>query len=136
MKNKKYSTLLLTLLLIVSVIPFNISANEIMPLWDNTRSVYITHGLVDGNACCSVDINALTGTSKIDNVDITLYRIIGSALVLVEEWEDLSTTGSIFNFYDEVENVPGGYTYRLTVTADVHRYGIIENLDLYSDINY
>lgn len=136
MKNKRIFCALIAVVILLNVLACTIFADDIMPLWDNTRSVHITHGLVDGKACCSVNIYGYSGTSKIDNVTITLYKKVGKALILIEEWENLSATGSKFSFYDEVAGVASGYTYRLTVTADVHRNGTVENIDTYGDTAY
>ncbi|MDD6266254.1 MAG: hypothetical protein PUB34_08170 [Clostridia bacterium] len=137
MKNKeRLICSLLAVIILMSTLVYTAFASDIMPLWDNTYSVSITHGLVDGKACCNVEIIGYTGTSKIDNVTITLYKKVGNALILIEEWENLSATGSKFRFYDEVDGVASGYTYRLTVTADVHRNGTVENIDTYGDSAY
>ncbi|MBQ8551907.1 MAG: hypothetical protein IJ428_03730 [Clostridia bacterium] len=96
----------------------------------------MSHDNVDGYACCYVYIKAYEGTDKIDNVNIKLYRSVGSVLIIEESWENLSVAGDEFEFYDEVADVPTGYAYRLQVTADVHRYGVVESLDLYHDVYY
>lgn len=127
---------ILAVIILMSTLVYTAFASDIMPLWDNTYSVSITHGLVDGKACCNVEIIGYSGTSEIDNVTITLYKKVGKALILIEEWENLSATGSKFSFYDEVAGVASGYTYRLTVTADVHRNGTVENIDTYGDTAY
>ena len=137
MKSKKrLICFIFTVVILLSTVVCSTSASDVVPLWDNTYRVRITHGLVDGKACCNVEIIGYTGTSEIDNVTITLYKKVGNALILIEEWENLSATGSKFSFYDEVAGVASGYTYRLTVTADVHRNGTVENIDTYGDSDY
>ena len=136
MRTKKFVSVIISIIILLDMIVLPTFANEIMPRWDNIFSVFLTHGLDNGTACCHVEINGYTGTDRIDNVDIKLYRKIGNTLILVAHWDDLYETGSSFNFYGEVDNVVGGYTYRLAVTADVHRYGYVEQLDTYGDIAY
>ena len=139
MKNKKLLVLALSLIFMLSVIALPICAAAdptISPLWDNTAMVQISHQRIDGYACCDIEIQGFSGTTKIDNVNITLSRVSGSQLIEVATWEDLSATGDTFDFYDEVANVPGGYTYRLSFTADVHRNGTVESLDQFSDRYY
>ena len=139
MKNKKLLVLALSLIFMLSVIALPICAAAdptISPLWDNTDMVQISHQRIDGYACCDIEIQGFSGTTKIDNVNITLSRVSGSQLIEVATWDDLSDTGDTFDFYDEVANVPGGYTYRLSFTADVHRNGTVESLDQFSDRYY
>ena len=139
MKNKKLLVLTFSLMFMLSVIALPICAAAdptISPLWDNTAMVQISHQRIDGYACCDIEIQGFSGTTKIDNVNITLSRVSGSQLIEVATWDDLSDTGDTFHFYDEVANVPGGYTYRLSFTADVHRNGTVESLDHFSDRYY
>ena len=139
MKNKKLLALALSLMLMLSVIAVPVCAAvspTISPLWDNTAMVQISHQRIDGYACCNIEIKGLSGTTKIDNVNITLSRVSGSQLIEVATWDNLSDTGDTFDFYEEVANVPGGYTYRLSFTADVHRNGTVESLDQFSDRYY
>ena len=139
MKNKKLLVLTFSLMFMLSVIAVPVCAAvapTISPLWDNTAMVQISHQRIDGYACCDIEIRGFSGTNKIDNVNITLSRVSGSRLIEVATWEDLSATGNTFHFYDEVPNVPGGYTYRLSFTADVHRNGTVESLDQFADKFY
>lgn len=136
MKTKKLLSIILLLILSFNIVSLPILADDIMPRWQNIFSVTINHGLDDSTACCYVRVKAYSGTDKIDNIDINLYQMVGSALILVASWNDLSTTGDEFTFYDEVSDVVGGYTYRLAITADVHRYGYVEQLDTYGDVAY
>ena len=139
MKNKKLLVLALSSIFMLRVIALPICAAAsptISPLWDNTAMVQISHQRIDGYGCCDIEIRGFTGTTKIDNVNITLSRVSGSKLIEVASWEDLSATGDTFDFYEEVANVPGGYTYRLSFTADVHRNGTVESLDQFSDRYY
>lgn len=135
MKTKKIISFLLVVSIIANILPFSSAA--ITPRWTNTRSVRLAHIYNAGTAECSILISAYEGASKIDNVDIKLYKLTSSSNgELVEEWNNLSVTGNEFNFYDEVEGVQSGYTYRLAFTAEVHRNGTVEELDLYDDKRY
>ncbi len=136
MKTKRILSFIFILTLSLHLFTFPALADEIMPRWDNISRVILVHGLYEGDAHCNVTINGYSGTDKIDNINIELYRIAGNALILVEQWEDLSVTGATLDFYGIAEDVEGGYTYRLAVTADVHRYGLVEHLDTYGDVVY
>lgn len=136
MRTNKFISIVLLLVLSFNILSLPIFADEIMPRWQNIFSVHINHGLDNDTACCYIRVKAYSGTDKIDNIDIKLYQMVGNALILVASWDDLSTTGDEFAFYEEVDDVIGGYTYRLAITADVHRYGYVEQLDTYGDVAY
>ena len=136
MNRNKFLSFILILLLSFNIFTIPTLANEIMPCWENIYYVELVHGLDNGKAGCYIYIDAYTGTNKIDDIDISLYQIVGNALILVAHWDDLSVTGDEFTFYEEAGNAQAGNTYRLAITANVHRYGYVERLDTYSDVVY
>ena len=83
-----------------------------------------------------MEIQALTGTTRIDNVDIKLYLSYQEVLVLVKRWDNLYVNGPLFEFNDIVEDIEPGLTYRLILTADVHRNGTVESIESYLDAEY
>lgn len=136
MKIKQLLSYILTLFLFINTLSMPALANEIMPRWENIFYVQIAHGPDNGNAGCYIYIDAYDGTNKIDNIDINFYQVVGNALILIAHWDDLSVMSDEFTFYEEVDDVAVGYTYRLAITADVHRYGYVERLDTYGDVVY
>lgn len=136
MKIKRILALVLSMMLMLSIIAIPAHASDIVPYWDNTDTVTIAHGYVSGKAACSVTIFAFDGTDKIDNVTITLSKVVGNDLIEIKTWTGLSAKGDTFQFYGEAEGVTSGSKYRLAVTADVHRNGTVESLDEYSERVY
>lgn len=134
MNTKKILLLALSGLILFNLILLPTSA--ITPRWLNTRRILIQHENISGTAWCEVQIAGKTGTTKIDNINITLSRISGTAEIPIAKWENLSVTGSTFNFFEGVDNVPTGYLYRLSITANVHKDGFIEEIEDYSDTEY
>ena len=127
---------MLSILLTLNIMSLPTLCNDVMPRWENIYFVDIVHGLDSGKAYCYIYINAFDETDRIDNVDVVLYQRVGTSLVTVARWDNLSAAGDEFEFYEIVNNVRGGYTYRLAVTADVHRYGYVETLNTYGDVQY
>ena len=136
MKIKKILALVLSMMLMLSIIVTPAYASDIAPYWDNTDTVRIVHGYVSGKAACAVTIFAFDGTDKIDNVTITLSKVVGDDLIEIKTWTGLSAKGDTFHFYGEAEGVTSGSKYRLAVKADVHRNGRVESLDQYGERIY
>ncbi len=129
---KKISLAFICIILIISTV--TVSAVE--PRWSNTRWVTLYHEYINGDAHCEIEIRGFSGTTKIDNVDVELYKSDQNCLLLVKCWENLYVNESVFYFYEIVENVEPGYEYRLSVSADVHRNGTVESISEYHDVQY
>lgn len=136
MKIKKIIAIVLSMMLMLSVIMVPTYASDIVPYWSNTSAVTLVHGYVSGKAACSVTIEGMSGTTKIDNVSITLYKVNRNRLIEIENWTGLSDVGDTFSFYGEASGVETGSKYRLTVKADVHRNGTVESLNESSERTY
>lgn len=134
---KIFSAILITsMLFAIFIFPTNAQKNSI--LWFNTYSVEIAHDCVTGGSAeCLIRITGYSGTTLIDNVDIKLSRKIDSTTwVSVATWNNLSESGTMFTFFDTVDNVLPYYIYRLSFTAEVHRNGTTEYLNQYHDVYY
>ena len=136
MKIKKIIAIVLSMMLMLSVIMVPAYASDIVPYWSNTSEVTLVHGYVSGKAACSVTIEGMSGTTKIDNVSITSYKVNRNRLIEIERWTGLSDVGDTFSFYGEASGVETGSKYRLTVKADVHRNGTVESLNESSERTY
>ena len=136
MKIKRILALVLSMMLMLSIVAAPVSASGIVPYWNNTKTVTIVHMYDSGKALCSVTINAFADADKIDNVTITLSKVVGDDLIEIKTWTDLSAKGDTFRFYGEAEGVTSGSKYRLAVKADVHRNGTVESLDEYGERIY
>ena len=110
---------------------FSTLVGAVEPRWMNIRRTYVAHEYVDGDTVgIGVQITGVFEVSHINNVDIYYERYLGNNVwEEVASWTDLSVADFIFDFYEEVPNVPSGYTYRVHVTADVYKNGICESLD-------
>lgn len=136
MKIKRILALFLSMMLMLSVITIPVCASDIVPYWNNTSTVAIVHGYISGKAGCSVTIEGFKGTDKIDNVTITLSKVVGDDLIEIKTWTGLPAKGDTFRFYGEAEGVTSGSKYRLAVKADVYRNGTVESLDEYGERIY
>lgn len=134
MKTKKLISFFLALTLLFAVIALPISA--VTPRWTNVDYIFLHHYYSDGVAKVAVRIVGAAGTTLIDDVDIKLYRVVDGILVLEGWWLNLSQTGDEFELIDEVDNVLTNAVYRLVVSADVHRNGVVETVSDYYETNY
>ena len=128
---KKYIGLVCLCLVLV----FTSVTGAVTPRWSNIRKCTIGHDHVNENVVgCGVEILGNPDATLIANIDVTLKRYIGNdQWEVVYSWEDMYVVGNVFDFYDEVPNVPQYYTYRLCVTAYVYVDGVPEYLDMYHD---
>lgn len=129
---KKIISVFVVLSLMVGVLMLPISAVE--PRWSNTSMVIMQHGYFNGSAECVIEIDGYSGAT-ISNVDIRLDKVVGDTLVNVASWNDLSS-GQYFTFLETVSGVELYCTYRLSFTAEVHRNGTVEPLDMHKDVYY
>lgn len=134
MYKKKIFSLLMSIMLLLHALP--LLSVEATPRWVTTSTISARHHYDNEKACCSIEIRAHPQITKIDNIEIKLYKISGTNEVLVKRWPTMSIDNYKFEFYDEVDNVQTGYTYRLSVTADVHGLGVIEEVSKSSEVTY
>ncbi len=136
---KKFSTLIVMCILMVSIV---LSANaqvidDITPYWLNTFKLLMGHDYYEGDADCVIEIVGKTGVTLIDNIDIAfLQEDYNGGWVELARWDDLSVAGDWFVWNEVVEDTPYGYTYRLTLSFDIHRNGTVEHIDDYFDRLY
>lgn len=109
--------------------PISIQGTEgvvsISPQWTNVNDITLDLYFENGEAGCSGKIRAVSGTTKI-SATFTLERKSGTNWVLEKSWRQSSSTDSLSFF--ETDAVAAGYTYRLSVTADVTRNGMTETV--------
>lgn len=129
---KKFVSLFVVFSLMVGVLMVSISAVE--PRWSNTSLVIMQHGYFNGSAECVIEIDGYSG-AKISNVDIRLDKVVGTTLINVASWNNLSS-GQYFEFLETVPNVDLYCTYRLSFTAEVYRNGTVEPLNMHKDVYY
>ncbi|MDF2486139.1 MAG: hypothetical protein K0R46_2307 [Herbinix sp.] len=98
---------------------------SISPQWTNVNDITLDLYFENGEAGCSGKIRALSGTTKI-SATFKLERKISSGWALEKSWGQSSSTDSL-SFFGTDAVLPG-YTYRLSVTADVTRNGMTETV--------
>ena len=109
------------------IAPMECKASMIQPMWANTSSVSVGLSFSGTQANCSTIIQGAAGTSKI-TATIRLERKTGTnSYTTVKTWSNESTTSARLIFADSY-TVSTGYTYRLTVTANVTRNGTTETV--------
>lgn len=133
MKNTRIFAVVMVVALIFGVYPkTNVSAAPIsedviiQPFWINTDSIIVGLSFTDTTANCDAKVSGMTGTTKI-NATVTLERKVNGSYTAVKTWSNQSVSGDTLRFSDTY-SVTKGYTYRLTITADVTRNGAIETV--------
>ena len=74
------------------------------------------------DALCELTITGAAGTTRIDNVNITLRN--DTTGQNVRTWTNLSANGATFRWSGTASPVTVGHTYTLSFTATVHRNGV------------
>lgn len=128
---------ILVFAVIVCLIVCAIPARAVEPRWTNTMKIvlaqdyYYTEGVY-----CYVEIVGHDFTTSIQNIDIVLSKQVGDDWVEVESWLDASVDGNEF-LSETVSSIASvGYTYRLSVTADVYAGNVVEHVESYYDKEY
>lgn len=116
-KIKCFISILLSLVVITS---FATSAFAVEPRYSDTNSITVKLVISGTTASCDVRIYGADDTTSITDVNITLKDSENNP---VGEWNNLSTTGKRFTFYDTVTNLTKGETYTLYATAKINRKG-------------
>ena len=94
------------------------------PHWENTSSVTAGLSFSGTTANCSAIVVGLSGTTRIV-ATIRLERLEDGILRPVRTWSNQSANASTLTF-SNTHTVTRGFTYRLTVEADVTRNGVTE----------
>lgn len=132
---KKALHIIMIVSVLLSCLTHPISAsNNIIPRWKNTTIVLVDPHYYNGTIECFVDIVAENGAT-IENVNIRLDKKIGNIYVNIASWNNLSGDDS-FTFYEIVSDVDLGYTYRLSVTANVTLNGVVDAINNYAEEYY
>ena len=138
---KKIKTFLLACVMVLSVFSFNVSAatsDEIMPLWDNTYSVVVSHRAIGTTSHCNVDI-AIEEGSTIMNVVIKLINMDASPQTVVKKWTNPTMTvdsANSYNFYDTYSPIATGDMHRLVFQCEVWHNGVCDEISTYKDVTY
>ena len=135
MKLKKLMALLLGgILLIFQGVPVQaqeqtqisqviIDGGIITPQWTNVIDITLNLYFSSGVAYCSGTIKALSGTTNI-NATFKLERKVGSTWVFENAWGQTSSSSTLS--FSGTDSVSSGYTYRLSVSANVTTNGVTE----------
>lgn len=129
---KKIKALLLACLMMFSMLSLPVSANDydIMPVWENTNEVLITHAPVGTTACCQIDMNIARGAT-IEDAEIRLIDM--TAGTIVKRWYNPEFDVDALNthsFYDEVPNITLGHAYELYIYCKVWHNGVYDEISL------
>ncbi|MFT4143727.1 MAG: hypothetical protein QM644_04670 [Mobilitalea sp.] len=95
----------------------------VTPQWTNVNDITLNLYFSSGVAYCSGTIKALSGTTSI-TATFKLERKVGSAWVVENAWGQSSSSSTLS--FSGTDDVSAGYTYRLSVTANVTRNGVTE----------
>lgn len=111
----------------VSAAPSWVAKAPIQPMWDNATYVtaYLTFSGTQATALGKV--TGKSGTTQITTTLTLERKMSGGAYVSVKTWGPQTTQGE-FATLSGSYNVPKGYTYRLTVRAQVTRNGVVETV--------
>jgi hypothetical protein len=100
-----------------------IDGGMITPQWANVNDIALNLYFSSGVAYCSGTIKALSGTTAI-NATFKLERKVGSTWVFENAWGQTSSSSTLS--FSGTDSVSSGYTYRLSVSANVTRNGVTE----------
>lgn len=98
------------------------------PMFENTAGVYITLSFSGTDAVCGAQVTGLTGTTV--SATVFLEQKVNGVYEIIKVWNGLSSTNNLFIF-DGRYQVTKGYTYRLTIYANVYRNGTVEAVSNY-----
>lgn len=102
-------------------------------LWTNTDLVSVDLSFDGGRGVCGAYVLGKSETSQITATVVLARKNANGSLTPVKTWSGLSTTGDLLLF-DGTYYVTTGYTYRLTITATVYRYGVGETVTGYYEV--
>lgn len=111
------------LVLGISIVCLSVSASAaiaIEPFSINTNTHTLSLAFSGNSAICDLTIIGASGTTRIDNVNITLQENNGT---IVAEWKNLSASGTRFIFSRTATTVVRGRTYTLSFSGTIHRNG-------------
>lgn len=101
------------------------SAGDITIMWDNTTLIDMNLSFDGSKAICGILVLGKPNTSQI-TATVTLDRKNSNGTYTTEKtWTGLFAADDMLLF-DKVYYVSKGYTYRLSITATVFRYGFGE----------
>ncbi|MDR2590544.1 MAG: hypothetical protein LBC71_06130 [Oscillospiraceae bacterium] len=99
----------------------------IQPYWANVHSVTVGLSFTGTTANCAARVQGHVGTTKIV-ADVILELWVGTnSYITIKTWNNIIVYGSTLTF-SGVHNVARGFTYRLTINADVTRNGTTESV--------
>jgi len=107
----------------LAVVCFAVSAAATVAIEPFTANGHLLDLTFSGTtANCNLTITGSPGTTKIDNVNITLRN--DTTGQNVRTWTNLSANGATFRWTGTASPVTVGHTYTLSFTATVHRNGV------------
>ncbi len=99
-------------------------------LWTNTALVSVDLSFDGGRGVCGAYVLGKSETSHITATVVLARKNTDGSLMSIKTWSGLSASGDLLLF-DGTYYVTTGYTYRLTITATVYRYGVAETVSGY-----
>jgi hypothetical protein len=136
MRRKQITALCLILTMLFMAVPgtgvFALDGREysaVVPFYLNTSSVSVNLTFSGANANCQGTIAGFSGTSMI-TATLSLYRVSANgSMTLLRSWS--GGNASTLLTVSGTQAVSSGYTYRLSVSAQVTRNGTTENVSNY-----
>ncbi len=113
-KTKRLIAIFLSLILVIG---FAITTSAMEPRYSDTNRISVRLVFIGTTANCTLKIFGAEGVTSIDNVNITLSDSSGNP---VGSWNNLSSTGQDFSFFDTVPNLDKGEHYTLSFSAKVN----------------
>ncbi|MCL2222371.1 MAG: hypothetical protein FWC20_08875 [Oscillospiraceae bacterium] len=104
----------------------------VQPYWDNTSFVNVTLSFTGTTANVGAVVRGFSGTSRITATAILSRRNASGTFSTIQTWRNLSADGTMLTFSD-THAVTRGYTYRLTINANVTRNGSTEAVSNWID---
>ncbi len=105
----KFKKFIIILLSLIVVIGFTTTASAVEPRYSDTTYSLVRLYFIGTTANCSVSILGAEGVTSITNVNITVSDSKGNP---VGSWNNLSSTGQDFTFFNTVTDLNKGANYK------------------------
>ena len=132
-KSKRFFTILLTVLLILSsmtVLPTAAAIKDdsdiALPMYDNVSSVSIDLSKSNGKVVITIRVTGKTGTT-FSNGSVRLLKTSGSNTGIVARWDRLSSSSSVFTFTDNSTTAESG-SYQVNFSIKAVRNSVVESI--------
>lgn len=127
---KRIGAMAIAFVMLFALFPTTVFADsraniEFEPFWQNVSRVDVSISFSGTTANLYAGVFGLSGTTRISGT-VRLERLEGNTFRSVQSWPVLSTSQNLI--FTESVTVTSGNTYRLSISANVTRNGVVEHV--------